>query len=386
MKGILVCLVCSGLSVAQAASVYRVSSVSVTELPTLGGTQSAALDINNAGHVVGWSLNAAGVRRAFVQRGGVLVDLTAAFGAYPSEASGINDRGDIVGTWQVGSHPHAFRHSPGGLVRLAEQTTRFPTGSSALKIAANGHIAGHAKLFESTTDVYMNAALWLDEYSYTSLAYPWYGAWTSWATDVSLVGTATVVIGYHSAVNSSFRWRIENAAITRHDVIPLVPGGSDFYYTMGEPKALNGWGQVVGYVTRVDSGVAERRRRAFLWSGTSGGVPSEIGVFPTGTQSVAEDINNSMFVVGYADEIVYLPVTFTRVRRNRPFLYHSDFGLYALPLPVTVVLNSGHCVASALNQRSLTTGRFSIVGTCDYPSGPRAVRWDVTVERITTAP
>jgi probable HAF family extracellular repeat protein len=385
MKGILLCLICSGLSVAQAASVYRVSSVSVTELPTLGGTQSAALDINKAGHVVGWSLNAAGVRRAFVHRGGVLVDLTAPFGAYLSEASGINDRGDIVGTWLDGSRPHAFRHSPGGLVNLVEETTRLSTGSSAAKIAANGHIAGHAKLFESTY-VHMNAALWLDEYSYKSLAYPWHGAWTSWATDVSLVGTATVVIGYHSAVNSSFRWRIENGAITRYDVVPLVPSGSDFYYRMGEPKALNGWGQVVGYVNRFDSGVAEGRRRAFLWSGTSGTVSFEIGVFPTGTQSVAEDINNSMFVVGYADEVVYLPVTFTRVRRNRPFLYHSDFGLYSLPLPVTVVLNSGHCAASALNQRSLTTGRFSIVGTCDYPSGPRAVRWDVTVDRITTAP
>jgi probable HAF family extracellular repeat protein len=68
----------------------------VVDLGTLGGTGSAATDINNAGQVVGWAQNAAGARRAFLWTHDTLVDL-GTLGGDSSVASAINDRGQVVG-------------------------------------------------------------------------------------------------------------------------------------------------------------------------------------------------------------------------------------------------------------------------------------------------
>ena len=73
-------------------------TVTRVDLGTLGGASSFATDVNNSGVVVGWSLNANGVSRAFkwITEGG-MTDL----GTLPdhdwSRAVSINEGGDILG-------------------------------------------------------------------------------------------------------------------------------------------------------------------------------------------------------------------------------------------------------------------------------------------------
>ena len=67
------------------------------DLGTLGGTQSAALGLNDDGQVVGWSLNAAGRTQAFVWARGTLTGLPNFPGGSNGIATAINNGGDITG-------------------------------------------------------------------------------------------------------------------------------------------------------------------------------------------------------------------------------------------------------------------------------------------------
>ena len=72
------------------------SGYTFTDLGTLGGDHSDAMDINVAGQVVGTSTNAAGNSRGFLWTGGALIDL-GTLGGQHSGALSINYRGQIVG-------------------------------------------------------------------------------------------------------------------------------------------------------------------------------------------------------------------------------------------------------------------------------------------------
>jgi probable HAF family extracellular repeat protein len=65
-------------------------------LGTLGGTESAGLDMNNVGQVVGWAHTETDARHAFLWSGGTeLQDLHGL--DIQSEASAVNNRGHVVG-------------------------------------------------------------------------------------------------------------------------------------------------------------------------------------------------------------------------------------------------------------------------------------------------
>src|SRR4029078_3451395 len=75
---------------------YFVTHVAVYELPTLGGKQPVARDINDKGEVVGWSVTVNGVKHTFLYSAGVMEDIT--FGTFSqAEAHGINNYTQVVG-------------------------------------------------------------------------------------------------------------------------------------------------------------------------------------------------------------------------------------------------------------------------------------------------
>jgi probable HAF family extracellular repeat protein len=132
-----------GFALLIAACAPSATAATIAALGTLGGTSSYATAINDAGQVVGYSTNAAGIDHAFLYSGGVLNDL-GTFGGTSSMAYGINNSGQIVGTvdfsYPVGSE--AFLDS-GGVGTIIGNANTIPFGplSTANAINSSGQVA-----------------------------------------------------------------------------------------------------------------------------------------------------------------------------------------------------------------------------------------------------
>ena len=93
---------------------FTAANNQTVSLGALGGTTSEAKGINNAGFIVGWSLNAAGQRRGFVWDPGQerMYELAPLPGHTESQANDINSNGVIVGYSSVGGVKRAVRWTP----------------------------------------------------------------------------------------------------------------------------------------------------------------------------------------------------------------------------------------------------------------------------------
>ena len=121
---------------------FSYSNGSFTDLGTLGGVVSIGEGVNSAGQVVGVSYTAAGDEHAFVYSGGVMHDLGTFGGGNSSFASGINDSGQIAGTFRLAgtSAYHAFIYSAGVTTDLG---TVGGLSSAATAINNSGQVAGY---------------------------------------------------------------------------------------------------------------------------------------------------------------------------------------------------------------------------------------------------
>ena len=63
------------------------------------------------------------------------------------------------------------------------------------------------------------------------------------------------------------------------------------------------------------------------------------------------------------------------IEKKRAFLWHPDFGMYALPLPAGLSPTSTNCNANSLNDLNARSGVIQVVGYC----GSQAIRWTVHV-------
>ena len=98
----------------------------MVDLGTLGGMDSSARDINNAGQIVGVAQGGMSNNRGFLWRDGVMFDLNEAVPTgTPTivRAEGINDRGQIVAVADVGG---GFEH--GVLLNPLPQYQIFDVG------------------------------------------------------------------------------------------------------------------------------------------------------------------------------------------------------------------------------------------------------------------
>lgn len=117
----------------------------VTDLGTLeGGTESWSWAVNDLGVAVG-DARVAGVYHAAAFHDGKVLDLgVLGQGSY---ANGINDHGDVVGSWQAADGTwHGFIVPRGGVIQDFGEASGIPWVGSADEINNGGTVCGSASL------------------------------------------------------------------------------------------------------------------------------------------------------------------------------------------------------------------------------------------------
>lgn len=154
----------------------------MTDLGTLGGANSAAASINNAGIIAGTSDSGSGYWHGFSYGGGRMTDL-GVFTSYYSYANGINDSGTIAGSvWTSGNKDHAAFYSGGQWTDLGTLGGNY---SAAAAINSRGAIVGWSDLRYGTHAFLYQAGVMTDLGTF--------GGSVSYGLDINDNG---VVVGY----------------------------------------------------------------------------------------------------------------------------------------------------------------------------------------------
>jgi probable HAF family extracellular repeat protein len=123
------------------AAVFHGGGV-VTDLGTLGGTDSIAYGVNSSGQIVGRARNAQELNRAFIYQNGVMTSL-GTLGGTGSVGEAINDAGSAVGYAQdVNDQFRGFVYSAGVMTSIG---TLGGNESQALDINNAGQVVGFAR-------------------------------------------------------------------------------------------------------------------------------------------------------------------------------------------------------------------------------------------------
>lgn len=280
---------------------FHYSEGGMAVLPNLGGSPTEAMDINDAGQIVGYSRNAGNVERAFLYSQGAIQDL-GALGAqsyHSSRAYAINESGQIVGRAkpELGDY-HAFSYQGGSMADLGTLGGEL---SEARGVNAHGHVVG----FSATSDGAVRAFQYRDG-SMTDLGT--LGGENSYAYDINDAGQ---VVGGSQVVGSVTHAFVYSQG-TMTDLGTL--GGDDAW-----GRSINATGQIVGR-SRLASGIS----RSFLYTdGTMWNLDTLVDPASGWNQLDAYDINDAGQLTGYG--------------RNGDGQWHG-FLLTPVPEPATLSL------------------------------------------------
>ena len=209
------------------ALLWKFSDRQVVALGTLGGTATAALDVNDCGDVVGWSqLKGNTLTHAVLYREGKVIDLDPQ--GKNSSAAGINNLGAIVGSFDVNgvSHPASFEQ---GIVK--DLTGQAGTAS---RISLSGRIIGQ--------DNVTGNAFFLEKGQATDIDDGGSANNLTIATAINDFGDVAIVEQNGPFVALPFVFEDGSLAA----VIDDIAGNN-----LGQPLAINNAGELVGFVPSV---------------------------------------------------------------------------------------------------------------------------------------
>ena len=272
-----------------ATSAWAQSGYVVTELGTLGGTESAALGLNDANQVVGWSNAANGQKHAFRWSQGSMLDL-GTLGGDASVAWAINNAGVVVGeslpTGQTGSANYrAFIFQNQTMTPLA---TLGGTWSVAYDLNESGVIAG---------------------LSYNTFQREQAVTWTGGAiTNIAAAGGATDQRTRGYGLNDA-------GAVTGWGYTPLAGPNNAFRYSGGQWTQIGGFGQFQnseaydignsGIVVGSSAPPTGGDWHAAIWLPANPTVAVILGTLPGFSLAELDDINGDDHAVGraYVDNV-----------------------------------------------------------------------------------
>ncbi len=248
----------------------------VVDLGTLGGTVSSALDIDEAGRVVGSSTTADGVSHPFLWQDGVLFDLGTLGGAQ-GFAGAINASGQITGQ-SDNSQPirRAFLYTGGEMIELPTlaggEGRGFDLNDAGQVVGISTSASGsqHGFLYDHNTQEITDLG-----------TFP--GDVVSYA---NAINNANQIAGWSSAsgnVNGGEAFLLDDG--TR---LPLgtLGGSTSIAFDLDETGRVVGWSTLAGDVTY----------HGFLWDGEQ---MTDLGDLD-GAPTVAGGVHASGYVVGFS--------------------------------------------------------------------------------------
>jgi probable HAF family extracellular repeat protein len=279
---------------AQVSYLVDLNSKTVTALGTLGGTYSQAVGVNDAGQVVGSSNLGGAPLHAFITgpKGVDMRDLGTLGGKY-SEAYGINDVGQVVGySDTAGGVQHAFITGPNGMGMRDLGTLGGTHSGYALSIAYGvndaGQVVGESgPLGGGPFHAFVTGPNGMGMRDLGTLGGP--------ASNATGINDAEQVAGGSFTAGNPLTGGSRHAFITDSDGMGMRDLG-----TLGGPDSnaigINNAGEVAG------SGTADGALHAFI-TGANGIGMRDLGTLG-GNNSQAYGINDAGQVVGSSDTVV----------------------------------------------------------------------------------